>query len=344
MLAQPPRTRKRPFYPATSLRAPETQDHTLAPADPALRGRGAGAAQDPRRTGVLSDGARSGPRTRCAGRRAVDPRGSAATPRGGSPAGSPSRAGRRTPRPCRGSSPPRRQGPRSSIGLSAHSSTSSRSARHPSPSSSSPGESTTRHPRSASTRKQLSYTFVWLLRSGTPRLYYTRRVCTRTGLYTGIDTCIDGAMCRDRDTSDDIGTCVAHCTGSFDEIMCERGTKGPCRINLFITSGGDGPCEARTSFRGVNWASNSRTSPNRFTIGFGAGCLCLPDCNPLLQDCADPPRRRSFLPLPSFRGPGCRCRCCRRRRSFRSIRLSRSPRYRSGRPHRRCDSWVVVDA
>lgn len=46
-------------------------------------------------------------------------------------------------------------------------------------------------------------------------------------------------------------TCVAHCTGSFDDVMCEPGT-------------------------------------TLFTIGFGAGCLCLPDCNRRLQDCASP--------------------------------------------------------
>lgn len=44
---------------------------------------------------------------------------------------------------------------------------------------------------------------------------------------------------------------MATCTGSFDAIECGPGT-------------------------------------NLFTIGFGAGCLCVPDCHPLLQDCAVP--------------------------------------------------------
>lgn len=66
---------------------------------------------------------------------------------------------------------------------------------------------------------------------------------------TGIDNCEAGAMCWDVDAATNEGTCVALCTGSPAAPMCAAGS------SCVITNG-------------------------------GVLTLCLPGCDPLLQDCA----------------------------------------------------------
>jgi len=70
--------------------------------------------------------------------------------------------------------------------------------------------------------------------------------CTSEGAATGIDSCIKGAMCWYVD-QEGIGRCLALCSGTPDAPVCENG--------LCTISGG------------------------------GELNLCLPDCDPLLQDC-----------------------------------------------------------
>jgi len=74
-------------------------------------------------------------------------------------------------------------------------------------------------------------------------------VCTSQGAYSGVDSCIKGAMCWGVDM-EGMGTCVALCIGTPDDAVCEN--KGLCTI-----PGGGGPLN-----------------------------LCLPVCDPLLQDCS----------------------------------------------------------
>lgn len=73
--------------------------------------------------------------------------------------------------------------------------------------------------------------------------------CTSDGTYSGIDTCIEGALCWPPYSN--LGTCMALCTGSWEAISCK-------------------PPATATSF------------------GFGALCLCIVDCDPLVQNCTDP--------------------------------------------------------
>jgi len=72
--------------------------------------------------------------------------------------------------------------------------------------------------------------------------------CTSEGAASGIDSCIKGAMCWGVDM-EGMGTCVALCIGTPDAPVCEN--KGFCTIAA------DGTLN-----------------------------LCLPTCDPLLQDCS----------------------------------------------------------
>jgi hypothetical protein len=78
--------------------------------------------------------------------------------------------------------------------------------------------------------------------------------CSSDGPVAGTDSCDKGAMCWGVDDKN-IGTCVALCTGSPDASMCEPGPSGP----LVCVIANDGALN-----------------------------LCLPACDPLLQDCLDP--------------------------------------------------------
>lgn len=73
--------------------------------------------------------------------------------------------------------------------------------------------------------------------------------CTAEGVGSGFDDCDARSMCWDVDPSTNEGTCIAFCSGSEANPVCD---------------------EAMTSCIIVN---------------DGALNLCLPDCNPLLQDC-----------------------------------------------------------
>jgi hypothetical protein len=76
------------------------------------------------------------------------------------------------------------------------------------------------------------------------------QACTVQGSGTsGIDDCALGSMCWGVDTETNLGTCVALCTGSPFAPVCAAGT------SCVITNG-------------------------------GVITLCLPGCDPLLQDCA----------------------------------------------------------
>ncbi len=74
--------------------------------------------------------------------------------------------------------------------------------------------------------------------------------CTVSGLLTGMDSCIEGAICWNSN-DEGVGTCLALCTGSPEAPMCPNKTL--CSIS-----------------------------------GSGVLNLCLPTCDPLLQDCDDP--------------------------------------------------------
>ena len=75
--------------------------------------------------------------------------------------------------------------------------------------------------------------------------------CTVVGsAVSGIDDCVLGAMCWDVDPETNLGECVALCTGSEADPVC------------------DNPCEACT----IN--------------GEGTLILCLASCDPIRQDCA----------------------------------------------------------
>ena len=76
--------------------------------------------------------------------------------------------------------------------------------------------------------------------------------CTSEGEATGIDSCAEDASCWDIDM-DGAGTCVARCTGTQEAPSCDPGSNGP--ILCTITNEGL-----------LN--------------------LCIPDCNPLEDDCA----------------------------------------------------------
>ncbi|MBL4683879.1 MAG: ribulose phosphate epimerase [Nannocystaceae bacterium] len=68
---------------------------------------------------------------------------------------------------------------------------------------------------------------------------------------SGLDDCEVGSMCWDVDNETNLGTCVAMCTGDADNPLCEDPS-----TTCSIANG-------------------------------GALILCLPECFPLLQDCAD---------------------------------------------------------
>ena len=74
--------------------------------------------------------------------------------------------------------------------------------------------------------------------------------CTSEGAASGVDSCVKGAMCWSVDDMG-VGTCVALCTGSPDAPVCAD----------------DVACVIAND---------------------GALNLCLPACDPLLQDCLDP--------------------------------------------------------
>jgi len=74
--------------------------------------------------------------------------------------------------------------------------------------------------------------------------------CTSEGAASGVDSCIEGAMCWGVDI-EGVGTCVGLCTGTPDAPVCEH--EGSCTI-----------------------------SAESIII------LCIPPCDPLLQDCPHP--------------------------------------------------------
>jgi len=74
--------------------------------------------------------------------------------------------------------------------------------------------------------------------------------CTSEGAVTGIDSCIEGAMCW-YVNQEGVGLCVALCTGDPEAPVCSD--KGLCTIS-----------------------------------GLAILNLCLPSCDPLLQDCPGP--------------------------------------------------------
>ena len=76
--------------------------------------------------------------------------------------------------------------------------------------------------------------------------------CHTDDIASGIDSCIEGAMCWNVDM-DGNGTCVAQCTGTPDAPSCDPGKYGPL------------PCTIAND---------------------GVLNLCIPDCNPLGDDCA----------------------------------------------------------
>jgi hypothetical protein len=93
--------------------------------------------------------------------------------------------------------------------------------------------------------------------------------CTSEGAISGIDSCIKGAMCWGVNM-DGVGTCVALCTGSPEAPVCEN--KAACTVGQ-----------------------------DSILI------LCIPTCDPLLQDCANPsegcyPIGESFTCAPDASG------------------------------------------
>jgi hypothetical protein len=74
--------------------------------------------------------------------------------------------------------------------------------------------------------------------------------CTWTGIIEAIDDCDATSICWNTELVGDqyVGTCVAQCTGSAENPLCENGSN--------CTLSGDGPL-----------------------------ALCLPTCDPLVQDC-----------------------------------------------------------
>jgi len=74
--------------------------------------------------------------------------------------------------------------------------------------------------------------------------------CTMEDVASGVDSCIKGAMCWEVDM-EGIGYCLAQCTGSWEAPVCENNT------NCTISGGGE-------------------------------LILCIPTCDPLLQDCPGP--------------------------------------------------------
>ena len=94
--------------------------------------------------------------------------------------------------------------------------------------------------------------------------------CTMEDVASGVDSCIEGAMCWDVDV-EGVGECVAQCTGSGEAPVCEN--------NETCTLSSEGV---------VN--------------------LCFPTCDPLLQDCPHPgdacyPVINSFSCEPDASGP-----------------------------------------
>ncbi len=73
--------------------------------------------------------------------------------------------------------------------------------------------------------------------------------CTSEAISTGIDSCVEGAMCWRLD-DEGVGTCFPQCTGSAEAPVCAPGST--CMLN-----------------------------------GQGVVNLCFENCDPLLQDCPD---------------------------------------------------------
>ena len=72
--------------------------------------------------------------------------------------------------------------------------------------------------------------------------------CTAEGALTGIDSCVEGAICWNVDMNG-VGTCIGLCGGSFEAPIC--GPSSVCNFGRLLS-------------------------------------LCIPNCDPLLQDCPDP--------------------------------------------------------
>jgi len=74
--------------------------------------------------------------------------------------------------------------------------------------------------------------------------------CTTESMAEGLDSCVKGVMCWGSDKNGEGGTCVPHCGGTTDAPICPD--NGPCTIaaGVYIT-------------------------------------LCLGECDPLVQDCAE---------------------------------------------------------
>ncbi len=70
-------------------------------------------------------------------------------------------------------------------------------------------------------------------------------VCIAEGGASGIDNCDADSMCWDVDVNTGVGVCIALCTGTFESLHCPPGTR--CALTEFLN-------------------------------------LCLPDCDPLLQE------------------------------------------------------------
>lgn len=83
---------------------------------------------------------------------------------------------------------------------------------------------------------------------------------------SGNDTCALGSMCWNADVDTGIGSCVAFCTGSVDAPQCAVGSS--CAIN-----------------------------------GDGILAICLPGCEPLIQDC--PAAQDLCIPDPNGEGYVC---------------------------------------
>jgi hypothetical protein len=83
---------------------------------------------------------------------------------------------------------------------------------------------------------------------------------------SGNDTCELGNMCWNADPDTGIGTCIAFCTGSPDAASCPAGT-------------------------------------NCVIVNNGVLAICLPDCDPLAQDCEE----AGDLCIPDPNGEGYVC-------------------------------------
>ncbi|RMG98192.1 MAG: ribulose phosphate epimerase [Deltaproteobacteria bacterium] len=91
--------------------------------------------------------------------------------------------------------------------------------------------------------------------------------CTVEGnAVSGVDDCVKGAMCWNVDPETNMGTCIEMCTGSPDAAMCSDPSYA-CAI-----------------------------------YNDGVLIICVPPCDPLLQDCAD-----GEVCIPNTSGDGFNC-------------------------------------